>query len=87
MALSHFEVALEFPFEARRFPSEAPCVIGDTKYVLPTSFHVTSAFASLGVEGSPLPFGDERWHYRNRAIESGHRMEEFSSARKTAMSN
>jgi len=39
--------ALEFPFEARRFPSEAPCVIGDTKYVLPASFHVTSAFASL----------------------------------------
>lgn len=44
---------------------EAPCVIGDTKYVSPTSFHVTSAFAR-GVEESPLPFGDERWHYRSR---------------------
>jgi len=80
MALSHFRIR-EFPFEARRFPSEAPCVIGDTKYVLPTSFRVTSAFASLE-ESPPPPFGDERWHYGWNRTESkvGIERKNFASA-------
>lgn len=36
--MTHFQVSLEFPFEARR-SREASCVIGDTKYVSLTPFH------------------------------------------------